>query len=141
MLATLTGSVLLRRPLGRGLFTPLAASLRCDRVRVPFEAYTVIYASTIEDIGLGFRPTYRARERPGHVHVFAGPIGALEFIRCLPSIKRARPTGSSNVYDGLARTVDVEFRQPTFYMVDGDIMEPTAFLTVEPGPLVRVIRR
>jgi hypothetical protein len=141
LLVSLTGSVLLRRPLGRSLFTPIAAELRCDGTRVPFDAYTVIYASTIEDIGLGFRPTYRARERPGYVHVFAGPIGALEFIRCLPAIKRARPTGSPNVHDGLARTVGVEFRRPTFYMIDGDIMDPTACLTVEPGPLVRVIRR
>ena len=68
----------------------MAAELRCDGVRVPFATYTVIYASTIEDIGLGFRPTYRARERPGHFHVFAGPIGAAR-VPALPAGDQARP--------------------------------------------------
>ncbi len=141
VLLALSASVLTRGPLARRLFAPAAAELRCDGARVPFDAYTVIYASTIEDIGLGFRPTYRARERPGHFHVFAGPVGAREFLRCLPRIRRGRPTRSPQVHDGLARAARVEFRQPTFYMVDGDIMDATVRLTVEPGPVVRVIRR
>jgi diacylglycerol kinase family enzyme len=141
LLVRLTASVVVRGAAARRLFAPIGAVLRCDGVPVPFAAYTVIYASTIEDIGLGFRPTYRARERPGYVHVFAGPIGAGEFVRRLPAIKRGRPTGSRHVHDGLARTVSVEFRQPTFYMVDGEIMDQTTRLTVEPGPVVRVIRR
>jgi diacylglycerol kinase family enzyme len=140
-LFVLVSSVLRGGPLARRLFEPTAAEVRCDGERVPFDAYTVVYASTIEDIGLGFRPTYRARERPGHVHVFAGPIGAWEFVRSLPAIKRGQPTGSLNVFDALARTVSVEFRQPTFYMIDGDIIDATTRLTVEPGPVVRVIRR
>jgi len=141
LLARLAGSAVVRGAMVRRLFAPMRAAVHCDGVRVPFDAYTVIYASTIEDIGLGFRPTYRARERPGHVHVFAGPIGAVEFVRRLPAIKRGRATGSAQVHDGLARTVRVEFRQPTFYMIDGDIIGSTTRLTVEPGPLVRVIRR
>jgi len=141
LLLVLTASVLRNGALGHRLFSPIEASLYCDGARVPFDAYTVIYASSIEDIGLGFRPTYRARERPGHVHVFAGPIGAREFVRCLPAIKRGRPTGSPAVYDALARTVCVEFPRPTFYMIDGDIMQPTTSLTVERGPVVRMIRR
>jgi diacylglycerol kinase (ATP) len=141
LLLVLTASVLRNGALGHRLFSPIEAALRCDGARVPFDAYTVIYASSIEDIGLGFRPTYRARERPGHVHVFAGPIGAREFVRCLPAIKRGRPTGSPAVYDALARTVCVEFPRPTFYMIDGDIMQPTTRLTMERGPVVRMIRR
>jgi len=141
LLFALTASVLRGGRLARQLFTPMAATLRCDGERVPFDDYTVVYASTIEDIGLGFRPTYRARERPGYVHVFAGPVGPSEFVRCLPAIKLGRPTHSPNVYDDLARAIAVEFRDPTFYMIDGDIMEPTARLSVEPGPVVRVIRR
>jgi diacylglycerol kinase family enzyme len=140
-LLRLIASALRRGAVASHMFAPMAAAVWCDGVRIPFHEYTVIYASTIEDIGLGFRPTYRARERPGHVHVFAGAIGLGEFVRTLPAIKRGRPTGSPNVYDELARTVYVEFRQPTFYMVDGEIMEPTARLTIAPGPVVRVIRR
>jgi diacylglycerol kinase (ATP) len=140
-LARLIASVVSGGELTRSMFAPIPATLSCDGVPVRFGEYTVIYASTIEDIGLGFRPTYRARERAEHVHVFAGPIGAGELVRRLPAIKRGRPTGSAQVFDGLARTVRVEFREPTFYMVDGDIMEPTLQLSIVPGPIIRVIRR
>ena len=141
VLLTLGASALTGGPVAQRLLAPVAAELRCDGARVSFDAFTVIYASTIEDIGLGFRPTYRARERAGHFHVFAGPVGGREFLRCLPAIKRGRPTRSAAVHDGLARVANVEFRRPSFYMIDGDIMEPTARLTIESGPVVRVVGR
>jgi diacylglycerol kinase family enzyme len=141
VLARLIGSVISRGPLVRGVFRPMPATLACDGVRVPFASYTVVYASSIEDIGLGFKPTYRARERSGAFHVFAGPIGAAEFVRRLHRIHRGRPTRSARVHDVLAARLDVEFRDPTFYMVDGEIMEPIQRVTVQHGPVVRVIRR
>jgi len=123
------------------LFAPIAGRLSCDAVPLPFPACSVVYASTIEDIGLGFRPTYRAREQAGRFHVFAGPISAAEFVRRLPAIWLARPTGSPRVFDALASVLTAEFRAPTAYMVDGEIMEPAERLHVALGPVVRVIRR
>lgn len=141
LLARLTASVFRGTALARDIFALMPATLTCDGAAVPFDRYSVIYASTIEDIGLGFRPTYRAREQRDAFHVFAGPIAPVEFIRRLPAIRLARPTGSPQVYDSLAASTVVEFQQPTFYMVDGEIMEPTRHLSIERGPVVRVIRR
>jgi diacylglycerol kinase family enzyme len=141
VLSRLIGSVASGTALARGVFTPMAATVTCDGVPIPFANYSVIYASSIEDIGFGFRPTYRARERRGAFHVFAGPIAAGEFVRCLPAIRRGKPTGSPRVHDALAAHARVEFRQPTFYMVDGEIMEPATRLTIEHGPVIQVIRR
>lgn len=136
-----SGSALVGGRTIRRVFRPLPAALLVDGRRGPFDAYTVIYASTIEDIGLGFRPTYRAREQAGRFHVFAAAIEALPFIAALPAIRLARPTRSPAVHDVLAAHLRVEFRDPTFYMIDGDIMEPTTRLDVRLGPVVRVIRR
>jgi diacylglycerol kinase family enzyme len=136
-----SSSALIGGPTIRRVFRPLPARLLVDGSPAPFDAYTVVYASTIEDIGLGFRPTYRARERAGRFHVFAASIGALAFIAKLPAIRLARPTRSRQVHDVLAAQLRVEFRDPTFYMIDGDIMEPTTQLDVRLGPVVRVIRR
>ncbi len=141
LLATLGASALAGRGEGEALFRPLPARLACDGRPGPFDAYSVVYASTIEDIGLGFRPTYRAREQTGQFHVFAGAIGAREFVRNLPAIRLGRATRSSRVLDTLTARLCVEFRDPTLYMVDGDIMEPTTRLDVALGPLVRVVRR
>ena len=49
-------------------------------------------------------------------------------MRRLPAIRRGRPTRSRHVHDALAAGLRVEFREPTFYMIDGDIMEPTTQL-------------
>ena len=141
LLVTLGSSALAGGRAGQALFRPLPARLTHDGTAAAFTAYSVVYASTIEDIGLGFRPTYRAREQGGRFHVFAGAIGAREFVRRLPAIRLGRPTGSPRVLDTLAGRLCVEFREPTLYMVDGDIMEPTARLDVALGPVVRVIRR
>jgi diacylglycerol kinase (ATP) len=140
-LIELTSSALVGGRTIRRVFRPAPAELLADGRPGPFDAYTVVYASTIEDIGLGFRPTYRARERAGRFHVFAASIGALAFITKLPAIRLARPTHSRHVHDVLASDLRVEFRDPTFYMIDGDIMEPTTQLDVRLGPVVRVIRR
>jgi diacylglycerol kinase family enzyme len=141
VLTRLSAAALRGGPLAQRVVRPMAAALRCDGELVPFASYSVIYASTIADIGFGFKPTYRARERQGAFHVFAGPIGAAEFLSYMPAIWRGQPTGSPHIHDALAARLLVEFREPTFYMVDGDIMEPSERLAVEHGPIVRVIRR
>ena len=123
------------------LFRPMRARLLCDGKESRFDRFTVIYASSIEDIGLGFRPTYRARERRGFFHVFAGSLGARELVFCLPSIRLGVPTRSRRVHDAVTRHLVVEFHEPNFYMIDGDVMEPAARLDVKEGPIVRVIRR
>ncbi|MEO8603142.1 MAG: diacylglycerol kinase family protein [bacterium] len=140
-LAPLAASALVGGAAAAQLFEPIPARLLCDGAPAPFTAFTVVYASTIEDIGLGFRPTYRAREQAGRFHVFAGPIPAREFVRCLPAIWRARPTRSRRVFDALASEMVAEFRVPSAYMIDGDLMDPESRLDVVLGPVVRVIRR
>ena len=140
-LARLSSSAMVGGPTIQRVFRPMPAELVADGRSGPFDAYTVVYASTIEDIGLGFRPTYRAREQAGRFHVFAAAIGARAFIARLPAIRLARPTRSRQVHDVLAAHLRVEFRDPTLYMIDGDIMEPTTHLDVRLGPVVRVIRR
>lgn len=114
------------------------AEVCCDGERLPFERFSVIYASTITDIGLGFRPTYLADDARGCFHFLAGPLEAMQALRCLPSIRRGRPTGSRQLYDHLGRCVTVEFREPKPYMIDGDVMEPAARFTIEVGPVVRI---
>jgi diacylglycerol kinase family enzyme len=140
-LIRLSGSAMIGGPTIRRVFRRVPARLFADGRPGPFDAYTVVYASTIEDIGLGFRPTYRAREQAGRFHVFAAAIGARAFIARLPAIRLGRPTRSRQVYERLAAHLRVEFREPTLYMVDGDIMEPATHLDVRLGPVVRVVRR
>ena len=72
-------------------------------------------------------------------------IACALFLERFHQLRHQRPVAGSErrhadrmhiVFDGLARTVNVEFQHPTFYMVDGDIMDPTRQLTIAPGPIV-----
>jgi diacylglycerol kinase family enzyme len=121
------------------LFRWLDARVTCDGKPVPFEQFSAIYAATIKEIGLGFRPTYRAGEQCGTFHFLAGPLTVKETTRCLPRIRRGVATGSALLFDELARSVVIELRDPSPYMVDGDVLEPVSRMTIEAGPALRVV--
>lgn len=134
--SALTGGALVSK-----VFQWVDGSIICDEVAVTAERFSVLYASSIEDIGLGFRPTYRARERRGHFHLFAGPLDARELVSNLGKIRRGLPTASPKVHDVTTARLQVRFDRPTPYMIDGEIMPAATELVVEAGPLLRVARR
>ena len=140
LIALLVFSTLLRTSFSRGVFQSLEADVDCDGERVPFRRFNIMYASTLVDIGLGFRPTYLATRKLGFFHLLAGPITPTELVRKLWRMRRGFPTESEQLYDNLARRVVVEFPQPTQYMVDGEILGPTDRLIIDAGPRLGLIR-
>jgi diacylglycerol kinase family enzyme len=140
LIALLACSALLRTSFSRGVFQSLEADVDCDGERVPFRHFNIMYASTLVDIGLGFRPTYLATRKAGFFHLLAGPIRPVELVRKLWRMYRGFPTESHQLYDNLARRVVVEFPVPTEYMIDGEILGPTRTLTIAAGPRLRLIR-
>ena len=73
--------------------------------------------------------------------MFAGPVEAVELVRCLPRIKRGVATRSRQIFDSTAERLRVAFDVPSSYMMDGDIMPAADELLIEPGPVLRVIGR
>jgi diacylglycerol kinase family enzyme len=140
LIAQLSGSALLRTSFVRGVFQAVEADIDCDGERVPFRRFNIVYASTLADIGLGFRPTYLATRKRGFFHLLAGPITPMELLRKLWRIRRGFPTESAQLYDNLAQRVVVEFPAPTQYMVDGEILGPTRQLRMATGPRLGMIR-
>jgi diacylglycerol kinase family enzyme len=126
--------------LARGVLEPVEADIDCDGERVPHRRFNVIYASSITDIGLGFKATYLATRRRGCFHLLAGRVGARQVVRRLPRLRRGRPLEISSLYDSLARRVRVEFPRPTDYMIDGDVLGPVTRLEVVNGPRLSIIR-
>jgi len=139
LLARLVVSALTGGPLLTRVFQWVDASMTCDGVELSSRRFSVLYASSIEDIGLGFRPTYRARERRGHFHLFAGPLDARELVNNLGKIRRGLPTGSPKVHDLTTQRLDIRFSRPTSFMVDGEIMSEASELVVEAGPILRIV--
>jgi diacylglycerol kinase family enzyme len=106
----------------------------------PDRDYLAIGAGTVDQIGLGFRPFYSASEVPGYFHILGIHTSALNFVRRLPDIWRARPMGSAHTYDRLTRRAVIEARDGVVrYMCDGDVHDHPGPLMLETGPRVRIL--
>lgn len=134
-------SGIFRTRLTRGLLQGFDADVTCDDDRVPHRRYNVLYASTIEDIGLGFRATYLAHRKRGFFHLLAGTVSPLQVAVRLARLRHGCPLGIPSLYDNLAREVRVEFARPTPYMIDGDVLEPVNCLELATGPRLSVVIR
>jgi len=132
-------SGLVGSPLARGIFRHTEARITCDGEPLPHGRFTIIYASSITDIGLGFKPTYLATRKRGFFHVLAGPVRAPQVVRRLRRLRHGRPLGIETLYDNLAQHLRVEFSRPTQYMIDGDIFGAATVLDVVTGPRLTII--
>lgn len=121
------------------LVEPLQAVVTADAVELPGKKYTVILASTIRDVGLGFKAAYRAGEKEGHFHCVAGDPSAWTIIRKIPTIFRGRPTRTPSIHDALVRTMTIRAANELFYTVDGELFTTPSPLTVAMGPRLKMI--
>jgi len=101
--------------------------------------FSVVFAATIAEFGLGFRVAYLADRQPGHFHLLAGRPRASELAPRLLHLKAGWPLRLDSLYDAMAREVVVEFEQPEPVMVDGDILDPVPRLTLEAGPRIDIV--
>jgi diacylglycerol kinase (ATP) len=140
LLTRLIVSALSGTHIARAVFQAVEADIDCDDEPIPFRQFTFFLAATVDRIALGFRPTYLATRKRGHLHVVGGPISAARLIRRIVRIYRGFPTGEPLLYDNLARRLVVRFFRPTHYMLDGDILPAADRLEVDVPCRVTLIR-
>lgn len=108
--------------------------------RWPMQPYFALGAGTIPDIGLGFRPYFRAGERRDTFHlqgIHTTPVG---FTTDLPRIFRAMPMSTGKATDVLVDRAKVRVRGDAMaFMIDGELIEhPSPEVTITMGPTVRL---
>lgn len=133
-------SVMQRGDFARELFAPWAGKVVVDGDEVPFRSYTACLVQTIENLGIGFTPMYRAFEKPGHFHIIATQMNPVRLVNHLPHIFFGRPMNTPDAYDAVARKVEVIPDVSTLYTMDGDMYTSDRPFTVEIGPRVEVIK-
>lgn len=134
-------SALAGTALARSVFQRTEADIDCDDERVPHRRFTVVYASSLSDIGLGFKATYLATRKPGFFHLLAGPMSAGQVMRGLRRLRHGWPLELDDLYDNLAACVQVEFARPTAYMIDGDVLGEVSHLEMATGPRLSIIHK
>jgi diacylglycerol kinase family enzyme len=132
-------SVAVRGQIARRMFRRFRGRVTVDRVEWPAPDYTGIVGSTIEQVGLGFRPFVRCEERPGSFHLLGITAGAMGFAVELPRIRLGLPLNEGKILNAVCQNVLFESDEPLLYIVDGDTHAAGNRLELGVGPRLRLI--
>ncbi len=135
--ARITFSSLLGTKFSRWLFQPMVARVTVDGKVLPQQQWTLLVASTLMNVGLQIRITYRALERDGHFHLIASGMSPSYLARQIHKTFLARPLKGEPHFDLLPKEVIIEFERPEAYIMDGDLFHAER-VVVTNGPRVRL---
>lgn len=106
----------------------------------PDRDYLCIAAGTVDQIGLGFRPFYRADHAPGHFHILGIHTSPIGFVKKLADVWRARPMGQEHTYECVTDHAILHARCGNVrYVLDGDIHDHRGPLEMRAGPRVKLV--
>ena len=131
LLGSLMTSAVFGTHISRAVFQAVEADIECDGDPLPFRLFTFFFCATVDQIALGFRPTYLALRKRGFFHVLGGPIAARRLVRRAVRIYRGFPTGEPDLYDNIGARLQIRFARPTVLMLDGDILEPAEWCEID----------
>ena len=101
--------------------------------------FVSVVAATVAEIGLGFKPFYRATEKIDHFAIIGVHCSPLALALEVPRIHRGQPLRRDKVISQVAKTVTLASDEPFSYMIDGDIYTGATELRVATGPRLRLI--
>ena len=123
----------------RWLFSPVAVTLTVDGVALPSEAYRLLVASTVPDVGMGFRVPWQAGREPGRFHLVASGLSTTAMAMQLHRVFRGRPLLGAPHLDRLATRAHIRFDAPQSYTLDGDLFRATE-VSIATGPRIAIVR-
>ncbi len=121
------------------LFRGLSGQIQADSVLLDLKEVKAILAGTVEHIGMGFSPLYRALEKPADFHAIITGIGPRTFLRNLLKLKSGIPLKIENHYDQTLREMKIQATEEFTYTMDGDLYTSPGKLLVTAGPVVRLV--
>jgi diacylglycerol kinase family enzyme len=135
-------STLVHGPLSKRLCSPFRARVVVDGITWPRDRFVAVCAATINQIGLGFRPFYRCRERVDGFAVLGIHTTCMGLMRELPRIHAGKPIRQDRAIDDVAREVTIAPIDPCElgYAIDGDLYTCDRPLTLTRGPTLTLVR-
>ncbi|MCA9564522.1 MAG: diacylglycerol kinase [Myxococcales bacterium] len=139
ILARGIGSVFINGPTIRRILRPSRGKIWVDDELWQEGEFGALTASTIDQIGLGFRPYYRCEAKPGAFHAIAFKTTPFGLAKLLPGIRFGKPLPYDQAPDVVTARMRFESEEPMEYTVDGDIHSGGKCLDVGVGPRLRII--
>lgn len=124
-------------PMAREVLDPLPCRLFVDGEPMAPEAWSLVCAAVVQNLGINMRLTYRAGEDPDRPHLVASALPARALGPRAPRVLRGASLGGPDLVDDLAREVAIEFPRRGPYVLDGELLEAER-VTVTAGPRLTV---
>jgi diacylglycerol kinase family enzyme len=137
VVARLSGSALVSGPLARRTFAPFDAELEVDGVRVAQRHFTVIAASGVRHIGLGFAPFHSAGSDPERIHLATTGASAARLVRDLPALRAGALARSLAHFS--CRRAALRLDSPLAWSLDAELFPPARELAIGAGPALRIL--
>jgi len=133
------GSTAVGGAMARRLGQKFLADIYIDREKVDFTTFGMVLAGTLPQIGVGFRPLYRAREKEGYFHIVATGFSPFQILSQLNKFfKGGRMVGDNHV-DELAMEVRISGKESIGYTVDGEMYENEKEIFITRGPVIEAV--
>jgi diacylglycerol kinase (ATP) len=133
-------SMLKKRDTDSSFFRPFEADIWLDGKRLPSGRYTALLGATVEEVGLGFKPTRRAREKEGMfqaLYLGTGPKeSGLNALRVLLGMSLK----GEGLADRMVRRSIIKLEKPADIQIDGEIFKDQQEIRLHVGPTIRCIR-
>jgi diacylglycerol kinase family enzyme len=132
-------SSLIQGSMARWLFAPADVALTVDGETLPTEAYRLLVASTVPDVGMGFRVPWQAGRDPGRFHLVASGLSTTSMALQLGRVFAGKPLHGAPHLDRLATRVQIRFAAPQTYTLDGELFR-AADVELVTGPRMQIAR-
>lgn len=121
------------------LFDRLDCKVVVDGNLVPHNDFIAVIATTVNDIGIGFKPMYRAYEKDGTFHILSIGCQASDIIKNLIKVKRGKPVHHPYLFDSIGKKAVITSAKKMLYTIDGDMYEADRKLVADIGPPVKLV--
>jgi diacylglycerol kinase (ATP) len=125
--------------LARQVLDPVACRVTVDGHMQPATSYSLVVASVVRDVGIGFRVTYRAGEENERFHVVASGLPPKSLGFQVPRVLAGRPLQGEPRIDTLASSLRVDFAgDDGAYVLDGELVQ-ARWVNVIAGPVLKLL--
>ncbi len=126
-------------PLSRRILKAIRTHVEVDGKALDLDTVTLLGASTVRDVGLGFRPFASAGSDPSRIHFLAGNVSGPRLAVELPGLRLGRYARTSSFTHASAARVELRFEAPQAWSLDAELYPPASELEIFAGPSIRFL--
>ena len=124
----------------KNMLDPVKLKLEINGEKYPELEVTATLAQTIENLGIGFKPMYRALEKQGTFHTYITTLKLNKIIKYVPNLFLGTPIRNKGLIDKLAYEMKIVGNKSFIYTLDGDLFESEeGNLTLQYGKTLKFV--